>query len=111
MPHDKLTEQEMRESEVPAMPGGAAMKTPSIPPYIARAKQWLKTRRKPYTAIGITRCKCIRCGEPATCQWQICADDNNYRPLCDACDIALNTLVLSFMRCSFITSKMRKYKS
>lgn len=59
---------------------------------------WLIRRSKPYTAAGINRCACIRCGAQATYQWQICADGNNYRPLCVACDVALNRAVLKFMR-------------
>ena len=65
---------------------------------IARFKQWMIKRKKPYTQIGIERLSCIRCGEPAQYQWQICSDGNNYRPICGACDIALNKTVLKFMR-------------
>lgn len=54
-------------------------------------------RRKPYTAIGIRRLPCFRCGEPARFQWNVCADGNLFRPLCAACDIALNELVLRWM--------------
>lgn len=63
-----------------------------------RISPWQIIRKKPYTEIGITRLKCIRCGNPAEVQWQICADNNNYRPLCLDCDIALNRVVLRFMR-------------
>jgi len=59
---------------------------------------WHKTRRQPYTDQGISRLSCIRCGAPAAFQWQICADGNNYRPICLDCDIALNRLVLDWMR-------------
>lgn len=41
--------------------------------------------------------KCVRCGKPASAQWQICADKNIYRPVCQECDIAINKIVLSFM--------------
>lgn len=51
-------------------------------------------RRKPYTAIGIARMKCIRgCGRRAAFQWQICADGNVYRVVCRECDVALNEMV------------------
>ena len=30
-------------------------------------------------------------------QWSICADGNNYRPICMVCDVALNRLVLEWM--------------
>lgn len=59
---------------------------------------WVKKRRKPYTASGVRRLPCIRCGAPAVFQWQICSDGNNYRPLCAACDVALNRMVLRWMR-------------
>lgn len=58
---------------------------------------WQRERRKPYTARGVQRLPCIRCGGRATFQWQICSDGNNYRPLCVACDVALNRLVLDWM--------------
>lgn len=64
----------------------------------ALSSPWQTTRRKPYTAIGIGRLDCIRCGDPADYQWQICSDGNNYRPVCTECDIKLNRLVLKFMR-------------
>ncbi len=55
-------------------------------------------RRKPYTEAGIRRLKCFRCGGPARTQWSICADGNRARPLCVACDVALNVLVLRWVR-------------
>lgn len=59
---------------------------------------WATKRKEPYTAIGIRRVKCIRCGAPAVHQWNICADGNNFRPVCLDCDIQLNIAVLNFMR-------------
>ena len=60
---------------------------------------WSTKRGTPYTEAGVKRLLCIRCGTTqATSQWQICADGNNYRPLCGACDDALNRAVLVFMR-------------
>lgn len=41
---------------------------------------------------------CFRCGDPAGYQWQVCADGNTWRPLCVDCDIALNRVVLEWMR-------------
>ena len=58
---------------------------------------WSVKRRQPYTEAGIKRLKCIRCGNPARFQWQICADGNNHRPLCAPCDVSLNRLVLWWM--------------
>jgi hypothetical protein len=51
-------------------------------------------RRKPYTAIGIARLACFRCGAAARTQWQICSDGNIYRPVCLPCDVELNRMVL-----------------
>lgn len=57
---------------------------------------WHLRRTDPYTQIGIRRCKCIRCGAPAVHQWNICSDQNFYRPMCLDCDIELNKLVLKW---------------
>ena len=55
-------------------------------------------RRTSYTHGGIKRVACARCGnKPSAHQWQICADGNLYRPICVACDLELNRLVLEFM--------------
>jgi hypothetical protein len=61
------------------------------------AREWATARRKPFTERGILRKACIRCGQPARFQWQICSDGNNWRPLCGPCDVALNAVVLAFM--------------
>ena len=55
-------------------------------------------RRKPYTEIGIKRVPCFRCGKPSVQQWQICSLNNEYKGLCQQCDIDLNRVVLSFLR-------------
>lgn len=59
---------------------------------------WSIQRSDPYTKDGIKRKRCIRCGGEAEFQWTICADGNNFRPICKTCDILLNELVLVFMR-------------
>ena len=53
-------------------------------------------RRRPYTEKGIRRLPCARCDNAASYQWQICADGNLYRTICNACDDELNELVLKF---------------
>ena len=58
---------------------------------------WPKSRQQPYTATGIKRLRCVRCGDRADSQWQVCADSNNYRAICTACDVALNRMVLDWM--------------
>ena len=55
-------------------------------------------RKKPYTIIGVKRLKCFKCGKPALYQWQICSDNNIYRPLCPICDLNINILVIQFMQ-------------
>lgn len=44
------------------------------------------------------RMRCVRCGEKAVHQWQVCADGNNWRALCLDCDVELNRTVLEFMK-------------
>ena len=65
-------------------------------------------RKKPYTEQGIKRKKCFRCNNRAVHQWQICSDNNQYRPICLDCDFALNKLVLQWMGFS---DWERKYES
>lgn len=67
-------------------------------------------RTKPYTRRGIRRCKCFRCGQPASQQWQICSDGNVYRAICLDCDIKLNELVLYWMGFPDATEKARRYE-
>lgn len=71
----------------------------------------MKTGRKqPYTAIGIRRLPCARCGKRAYASWQICADGNLYRPLCMECDIALNELVLRWIGDPDAEAKIAAYR-
>jgi len=69
----------------------------------------LHGRKKPYTQIGIERLPCFRCGTKSTHQWQICADQNLFRPVCIECDIALNRLVLKFMGFKNIDEMIENY--
>jgi len=68
-------------------------------------------RKKPYTEIGIKRLKCFRCKKQASQQWQICSDHNQYRPICDECDIKLNETVLRFMKFKDWKSKIKSYRN
>lgn len=68
-------------------------------------------RRVPYTERGISRVPCFRCGAPSIHQWQICSDGNQYRGLCQDCDVKLNALVLKFMRDPQAQIKMQQYRS
>ena len=57
----------------------------------------MSRRRKPYTAMGIRRVPCARCGKPSLYQWNICADRNRPRGLCADCDVKLNVLVMRWV--------------
>lgn len=59
---------------------------------------WMTNRTEPYTKAGIKRLRCIRCGAKATAQWNVCADKGRYRPICTACDMDLNRLVLAWFK-------------
>lgn len=73
-------------------------------------KVWSRKRGlKPYTALGIQRLKCVRCGAQAHAQWSICSDLNVQRPICTQCDIDLNRLVLEWMGCPDADQMMKKY--
>lgn len=67
-------------------------------------------RKKPYTESGVRRLPCSRCGNMASHQWQVCADNNLWRPLCVSCDIELNRLVLDWMGDPELESKIESYK-
>lgn len=66
-------------------------------------------RRRPYTALGISRVPCAKCGAPSRFQWQVCADARAYRGICVACDVALNRLVLEFVGDPEREAKMTAY--
>ena len=70
-----------------------------------------KGRVKPYTAAGIRRVPCSRCGAPSVHQWQVCANGNRYLGVCLECDIALNRLALRFMRVKEQAELMRRYEA
>jgi len=54
--------------------------------------------------------KCYRCGKKGTQTWNICADGNKKRWVCDPCDVALNTMVLIFMGFRNWKSKIKRYE-
>ena len=67
-------------------------------------------RKKPYTQRGIKRLCCVRCFGPAVHQWQVCADNNTYRPICAECDVELNKLVLQWMGDTLWDEKIATYR-
>ena len=66
--------------------------------------------RTAYTERGIRRVPCARCGAPSQQQWNICADGNRYRGMCNACDVLLNDLVLKFVRDPERVAKVVRYR-
>lgn len=67
-------------------------------------------RKTPYTTAGIARLPCTRCGaRPSRYQWQLCADDRLYRPLCVSCDLELNRLVLEWAGFEDAREKFDRY--
>jgi hypothetical protein len=68
-------------------------------------------RKKPYTQIGIRRLKCQRCGGKPEHQWNCCANDNRWVPVCRRCDIELNRLALDFFKIKGRKSLMKAYRN
>jgi len=66
--------------------------------------------KKPYTKKEIVKMKCFRCKDSARFQWQICSDNNIYRPLCPKCDIELNKMVLKWTGIKNWKDKIVAYK-
>lgn len=67
-------------------------------------------RKHPYTIRGVRRLPCAHCGQPASGQWQICADGNLWRPMCPRCDVMLNGLALRAMHDPDWVVKMQRYR-
>lgn len=70
-------------------------------------------RRTPYTARGIRRVQCWRagCRNYAVHQWQICADGRVYRPVCLACDIEMNRMILKWAGDPDADKKLAAYEA
>lgn len=56
-------------------------------------------RKKPYTERGISRVKCAKqgCEAPGSYQWQCCALDNRWFPLCAKHDVGLNGVATTYI--------------
>jgi hypothetical protein len=58
-------------------------------------------RFEPYTATGIKRVPCARCGQSGHASWNICADKvrgrDQFRALCVECDIRMNEVAMRFV--------------
>lgn len=71
-------------------------------------------RHKAYTAAGLKRVCCVKCGAKASEQWSIkaCAMKRVlvWRPLCAECDIQLNELVLEFLAIPNFQEAIAEYR-
>jgi hypothetical protein len=67
-------------------------------------------RRKPYSARGISRVPCVRCGASAAYQWAACSLDNRWAPVCVRCDVLLNSIVLRFFRVPDAEAVLARYR-
>ncbi len=54
-----------------------------------------RARREPYTARGIGRVPCVKCGASSVHQWRICATDA-WHAVCLDCDVEINRLVATW---------------
>ena len=67
-------------------------------------------RKEPYTNAGIKQTKCARCGKQAMFQWNICSDNNLFRPICKECDLELNEFMLKWIGFPDWEEKLNKYR-
>lgn len=66
-------------------------------------------RYRAYPQAELEKMKCFRCGKKAKFQWNACADGNVWRPLCAACDVALNVIVVSWLYPKDWVTKIKAY--
>lgn len=55
------------------------------------------------------RCTRVGCMNKALFQWNACADNNLWRPLCGHCDVAINKLVLEWFGDPQAQQKVKAY--
>jgi hypothetical protein len=67
-------------------------------------------RKRPYFADEMKRQKCRACGKQAVHQWNCCANDNRWVPVCLDCDFALNEMALAFFRVPGRVALMTRYR-
>ena len=69
-------------------------------------------RRKPYSAIGISRVRCSKrgCMAPGRFQWQCCALDNRWFALCAEHDVGLNEVACNYLLGRAAGPVIRKYR-
>lgn len=66
---------------------------------------------KALSAAAIRKRRCYRCGQPGYATWCVCADANRRRIVCRRCDVALNRLVLRWMRDPRWRRKLARYEA
>lgn len=67
-------------------------------------------RYKPLTVADVGRRLCARCRRRrGHAVWNICADGGRNRPICKACDLELNALVLLWMGIRDWRAKLGRY--
>lgn len=70
-------------------------------------------RTKPYTAAGLARMKCaaIGCNNRAIYQFEICADGNNWRPVCAEHDAKINEAVMRVIYGKTREAEIKRYRT
>ena len=75
----------------------------------------IRIRTRPYTPLGIKRCRCAHCGQMG-CEegWStdFCVEGNHkhYYPLCPKCDAKIQFLVMTFLNTPYAKQKIKKYR-
>lgn len=68
-------------------------------------------RKRPYTVDEIASRLCAGCRKrTAVHQWNCCAIDNRWVPVCLDCDFALNEMALAFFRVPDRETLLAKYR-
>lgn len=71
-------------------------------------------RFRSYTAAGIRRVPCVRCGRPGHAAWNICADNVGDRPqlrvLCAECDVEMNEMAMRWAFGYTREKDLRRYR-
>lgn len=68
-------------------------------------------RIRPYSQDEIRRAPCAGCGARNSLhQWNCCANDNRWMPVCLDCDVALNEMALAFFRVKGRAALMMRYR-
>jgi hypothetical protein len=67
-------------------------------------------RRRPYTAAGIKRVPCVKCGRPSHHQWNACSVPGQWFAVCVECDIGLNRVALEYLNFPNRADILRDYE-